>query len=74
MTPYRYMRAIVIFDLPVITKEERKLAAKFRKTLLDDGFECYNIQFILVYVQTETMRTFIFIAFSNKRQRLVLFA
>lgn len=39
MIPYRFMRALVIFDLPVITKKERKLATSFRKFLLDDGFE-----------------------------------
>jgi len=33
------MRAMVIFDLPVVTKKERKLATRFRKFLLDDGFE-----------------------------------
>ena len=33
------MRAMVIFDLPVITKKERRVATKFRKFLLDDGFE-----------------------------------
>ena len=33
------MRAMVIFDLPVVTKKERKIATKFRKFLLDDGFE-----------------------------------
>ena len=27
-----------MFDLPVITKKERKIAAKFRKFLLDDGY------------------------------------
>lgn len=39
MIPYRYMRAMVIFDLPVMSKKERKLATSFRKYLLDDGFE-----------------------------------
>jgi len=29
---------MVCFDLPVITKEERKRAAQFRKFLLDDGY------------------------------------
>ncbi len=33
------MRVMVIFDLPVVTKMERKLATSFRKFLLDDGFE-----------------------------------
>ena len=32
------MRVIVMFDLPVITEKERKIATKFRKYLLDDGF------------------------------------
>lgn len=39
MNSYRFMRVMIIFDLPVITKKERKLATKFRKFLLDDGFE-----------------------------------
>ena len=32
------MRIIVMFDLPVVTEKERKIAAKFRKFLLDDGY------------------------------------
>lgn len=32
------MRVIVMFDLPVITEKEKKIATKFRKYLLDDGF------------------------------------
>ena len=39
MIPYKFMRALVIFDLPVISKKERRLATSFRKFLLDDGFE-----------------------------------
>lgn len=34
----RFMRVIVMFDLPVGTERERKIATKFRKFLLDDGF------------------------------------
>ncbi len=30
---------LVTFDLPVTTKEERKLASDFRKFLLEDGFQ-----------------------------------
>lgn len=33
------MWMIVMFDLPVITKEERKRATGFRNLLLDEGFE-----------------------------------
>lgn len=32
------MRIIVMFDLPVVTEKERKIATKFRSFLLDDGF------------------------------------
>lgn len=32
------MRIIVMFDLPVVTEKERKIATKFRKFLLDDGY------------------------------------
>lgn len=39
MASYRFMRVMVIFDLPVVTKKERKVATGFRKFLLDDGFE-----------------------------------
>jgi CRISPR-associated protein Cas2 len=35
---YRAMWAIVLFDLPVRTKPQRRLAASFRKGLLEDGF------------------------------------
>lgn len=34
----RFMRVIVMFDLPVITEKERKIATKFRNFLLDDGY------------------------------------
>ena len=35
---YELMWMIVLFDLPVIEKEERKEATKFRNFLLDNGF------------------------------------
>jgi len=34
----RFMRMLVFFDLPVTTKKERKIAANFRKFLLNDGY------------------------------------
>lgn len=43
MARYRFMRIIIIFDLPVGTKEERKQAAGFRRSLIKDGF--YMMQF-----------------------------
>ena len=36
---YRLMWIMAIFDLPVMTKAERKKATSFRNSLLDLGFE-----------------------------------
>ncbi len=36
---FRAMWLLVMFDLPVKTKAQRKLATGFRKALLDDGFD-----------------------------------
>lgn len=36
---YRFMRVVVLFDLPTSTKAERSAAARFRMFLLDDGFD-----------------------------------
>ena len=30
---------VVAFDLPVLTKKQRRIAARFRKFLLDDGYD-----------------------------------
>ena len=35
---YRMGWILVMFDLPVLTDEERKTASRFRKDLLDDGY------------------------------------
>lgn len=39
----RIMRLLVLFDLPVKTRSERKAAAKFREFLLSDGY--YMMQY-----------------------------
>lgn len=39
LSGYRLMWMVVLFDLPVGTRKERGAAAKFRKFLLDQGFE-----------------------------------
>lgn len=39
LTGYRLMWMMVIFDLPVGSKKERRAATRFRNTLLDQGFE-----------------------------------
>ena len=39
LSGYRLMWMLVMFDLPVMTKPERRAATKFRKFLLDLGFD-----------------------------------
>ena len=39
LSGYRLMWILVMFDLPVIEKSDRKAATDFRNTLLDMGFE-----------------------------------
>lgn len=41
------MWVLVMFDLPVVEKEERKAAADFRKSLLDMGFEMSQLSVYL---------------------------
>lgn len=47
-SPYRIMRLLLFFDLPMNTKEERRVYGKFRKYLINNGFTM--IQFS-VYVK-----------------------
>jgi CRISPR-associated protein Cas2 len=37
-SPYRMGWILVMFDLPVLTDRERKMATAFRKDLLDSGY------------------------------------
>lgn len=39
LSGYRIMWMILMFDLPVMTKPQRKAAATFRHWLLDEGWE-----------------------------------
>lgn len=39
---YRIMWLIVFFDLPTQTKTQRQRATRFRKHLLDDGFNMFQ--------------------------------
>ena len=39
LSGYRLMWMMVMFDLPVVEKAERRAATEFRKALLDLGFE-----------------------------------
>lgn len=48
LSAYRIMWVIVFFDLPVVTKAERKVATRFRKDLEKDGFDMFQFS---VYIR-----------------------
>lgn len=45
---YRIMWVMVLFDLPTLTKKDRKMAADFRKRIMNDGFTMFQLS---VYVR-----------------------
>lgn len=45
---YRILWVIVFFDLPTLTKKDRKAASGFRKDLLRDGFSMFQLS---IYVR-----------------------
>jgi CRISPR-associated protein Cas2 len=50
-SPFKMGWLLVRFDLPVLTKKQRKAATDFRKTLLDEGY--FMVQFS-VYARAGT--------------------
>ena len=42
LNQYRSMWVLVLFDLPTETKKDRKVASRFRKELLNDGFGMFQ--------------------------------
>ena len=42
LNAYRIMWTLVMYDLPTETKKERKVASKFRKELMNDGFSMFQ--------------------------------
>ena len=47
---YRLMWMMVMFDLPVGTPDERRVATDFRKLLLDEGFEMSQFSVYLRFI------------------------
>jgi CRISPR-associated protein Cas2 len=41
------MWVLVLFDLPTDTKKNRSIASKFRKSLIDDGFDMFQFSIYL---------------------------
>lgn len=48
LSGYRIMWVLVMFDLPTLTKADRKCALTFRNFLLDEGFEMAQLS---VYIR-----------------------
>ena len=47
LNEYRIMWVMVFFDLPTETKKERKISAKFRKDIMNDGFTMFQFSIYL---------------------------
>jgi len=47
LSGYRIVWVMVVFDLPVLTRAERKRATRFRKDLLDEGFTMMQLSVYL---------------------------
>ena len=45
---YKIMWVLVFYDLPTETKKDRKIAAKFRKDIMGDGFTMFQFS---IYVR-----------------------
>lgn len=47
LNEYRILWVLVLFDLPVVTKKERKIAARFRKDIMGNGFSMFQFSIYL---------------------------
>lgn len=54
LTGYRLMWMVVMFDLPVVEKAERKAATEFRNALLDMGFEMSQFSVYMRFCTSST--------------------
>jgi len=50
---YRTMWIMALFDLPVLTKEQRKKATDFRNILLDEGFVMMQLSCYIRYASSK---------------------
>lgn len=49
-----FMRVVVMFDIPTLTKEDRKHATKFRNNLLKEGFFMFQYSIYMRVVRGNT--------------------
>jgi len=48
LNAYRILWILVFFDLPVVTKKERRIATRFRKDIMGNGFSMFQFS---IYVR-----------------------
>lgn len=54
MSEYRYMRLLLLFDLPVVEDYEKKEYAQFRKSLIKNGYIMMQFSVYMKCVNTQT--------------------
>ena len=47
LNEYRILWILVFFDLPVVKKKDRKIAARFRKDIMRNGFSMFQFSIYL---------------------------
>ena len=47
LNEYRILWILVFFDLPVVEKKDRKIAARFRKDIMHNGFSMFQFSIYL---------------------------
>ena len=57
LNAYHIMWLFVFFDLPVVTKKERKTASLFRKNLIKDGFTMLQYSVYIRHCASHESRT-----------------
>ena len=65
--PYSAMWLFVSFDLPTLTKEDRRFATRFRNQLLELGFTMFQLSIYSYYVTSKGIADTI----ANKIQKMV---
>lgn len=55
---YRVMRLMIMFDLPVLTSENRRNYRKFRKALINEGFLMMQYSIYVRVCSTKNQQNF----------------
>jgi len=65
--PYSAMWIFVSFDLPTVTKEDRRFATGFRNQLIDMGFSMFQLSIYSYYLTSKDIA----VTVANKIRRIV---